>query len=128
MTTTTQNELETDVEVRPDGRARVVLRGLLNEQTVVGCWGLLEKELLEAKVVTLQVDASGLGLCDAAGMSLLLYLNRGRMTPQATVSVFGLEADHEKLLRELAFNDHEAFHPHPASKRDSSVEKIGRSI
>ena len=67
MTIATQNELETDVEVRPDGRARVVLRGRLNEQTVVGCWGLLEKELLETKVETLQVDVSGLGFCDAAG-------------------------------------------------------------
>ena len=45
MTISTQNELETDVEVRPDGQARVVLRGRLNEQTVVGCWNLLEKEL-----------------------------------------------------------------------------------
>ncbi|MGD0814843.1 MAG: MlaE family lipid ABC transporter permease subunit [Verrucomicrobiota bacterium] len=128
MTIATQNELETDVEVRPDGRARVVLRGRLNEQTVVGCWGLLEKELLGTKVETLQVDVSGLGFCDAAGMSLLLYLNMGSMTPQATVSVFGLEADHEKILRELTSNDHEAFHPHSAIKRDSYVERIGRWV
>ena len=53
MTTATQNELQTDVEVRPNGRARVVLRGRLDEQTVVGCWGLLEKELLGTKVETL---------------------------------------------------------------------------
>ena len=43
MTIATQNELETDVEVRPDGQARVVLRGRLNAQTVVGCWSLLEQ-------------------------------------------------------------------------------------
>lgn len=128
MTTATQNELETDVEVRPDGRARVVLRGRLNERTVVGCWGLLEKKLLETKVEKLQVDVSGLGFCDAAGMSLLLYLNLGSMTPQATVSVFGLEADLEKIFRELTFNDHEASHPHPAIKRDSFVKKLGRRV
>jgi len=37
MTISTQNELETDVEVKPDGQARVVLRGRLNAQTVASC-------------------------------------------------------------------------------------------
>jgi phospholipid/cholesterol/gamma-HCH transport system permease protein len=127
MTTATQNKLETDVEVRPDGRARVVLRGRLNEPTVVGCGGLLEKELPGTKVETLQVDVSGLGFCDAAGLTLLLYLNMGRMTPQATVSVLGLEADLEKIFRELMLED-KAFHPQPAIKRDSCVEKMGRRV
>jgi phospholipid/cholesterol/gamma-HCH transport system permease protein len=128
MTAAAQNELETDVEVRPDGRARVVFRGRLNEQTVVGCWGLLEKELPRTKVETLQVDVSGLGFCDAAGLTLLLYLNMGRMTPQATVSVFGLKADLEKIFRELTLEDHEAFHPQSAIKSDSFVEKMGRKV
>ena len=128
MTIATQNELETDVEVRPDGQARVVLRGRLNEQTVVGCWDLLEKELLGTKVETLQVDVSGLGFCDAAGLTLLLYLNMGKMTPQATVSVLGLEADLERILRELTLEDYEAFHPQPAIKSGSFVEKIGRRV
>jgi phospholipid/cholesterol/gamma-HCH transport system permease protein len=128
MTTATQNELETDVELRPDGRASVVLRGRLNEQTVVGCWGLLEKELLGTKVETLQVDVSGLGFCNAAGLSLLLYLNTGRMTPQATVSVFGLEAHLEKIFRELTLEGHEPFHSPPAIKSDSFVGKIGRKV
>ena len=128
MTTATQNELQTDVEVRPDGQARVVLRGRLNEQTVVGCWGLLEKELLGTKVETLQVDVTGLGFCNAAGLSLLLYLNMGRMTPQATVSVFGLETELAKIFRELTLKDHEAFHPQPAINNDSFVGRIGRKV
>jgi len=122
------NELQTDVEVRPDGQARVVLHGRLNAQTVVGCWGLLEKELLERKVETLHVDVSGLGFCDAAGLALLLYLNTGKMTPQATVSVFGLKTDLEKIFRDLTLKDDEAFHPQPAIKRDSFVEKMGRGV
>jgi phospholipid/cholesterol/gamma-HCH transport system permease protein len=128
MTAAAQNELETDVQVRADGFVRVVLRGRLNEQTVVGCWSLLEKELLGTKVETLQVDVSGLGLCDAAGMTLLLYLSMGRMTPQATISVLGLKADLEKIFRELTLEDSQAFHPYPAIKRDSYVEKIGRWV
>ena len=127
MTIATQNELQTDVEVRPNDQARVVLRGRLNEQTVVGCWGLLEKELLGTKVETLQVDVSGLGFCDAAGLSLLLYLNMGRMTPQATVAVIGLEAELEKIFRELVLED-KAIHPQPAIKNDSFVGKIGQKV
>jgi phospholipid/cholesterol/gamma-HCH transport system permease protein len=128
MTIATQNELETDVEVKPDGQARVVLRGRLNEQTVVGCWGLLEKELLGTKVETLQVDVSGLGLCDAAGMTLLLCLNTGRMTPQATVSVLGLKADLEKIFHDLTLEDSQTFRPQPAIKSDSFAEKMGRWV
>ena len=127
MTIATQNELQTDVEVRPNDQARVVLRGRLNEQTVVGCWGLLEKELLGTKVETLQVDVSGLGFCDAAGLTLLLYLNMGRMTPQATVAVIGLEAELEKIFRELVLED-KAIHPQPAIKNDSFVGKIGQKV
>ena len=128
MTFATQNGLETEVEVRPDGQAHVVLRGGLNEQAVVGCWSLLEKELLETNVKTLHVDVSGLAFCDAAGLTLLLYLNTGRMTPQATVSVIGLKADLEKIFRELNLEDDEAFHHQPAIKSDSFVERIGRRI
>ncbi len=127
MTIATQNELQTDVEVRPNDQARVVLRGRLNEQTVVGCWGLLEKELLRTKVETLQVDVSGLGFCDAAGLTLLLYLNMGRMTPQATVTVVGLEAELEKIFRELVLED-KAIQPQPAIKNDSFVGKIGQKV
>jgi phospholipid/cholesterol/gamma-HCH transport system permease protein len=128
MTLATQNELETDAEVRPDGRARVVLRGRLNEQTVVGCWSRLEKELKEKRVETLQVDVSGLGFCDAAGLTLLLYLNMGRMTPQATVSVFGLKAELERILRELTLGEHEAFQPQAATMSDTFVGRTGRKV
>jgi len=128
MTIATQNELQTDVEVKPDGRARVALRGRLNEQTVVGCWGLLQKELLGTKVETLHVDVSGLGFCDAAGLTLLLYLNMGRMTPQAAVSVLGLKADLKRIFRELTLEDSRAFHPQSAIKSDSFVGKIGRRV
>jgi len=128
MTTVTQNELETDVEVRPDGQARVVLRGRLNEQTVVSCWDLLEKELPGTKVETLQVDVRGLSFCDAAGLILLLYLNMGRMTPHATVSVIGLKADLEIIFHELTLEDDETFRPQPAIKSGSFVEKMGRRV
>jgi ABC-type transporter Mla MlaB component len=80
---------ETDVQVRADGFVRVALRGRLDAQTVVACWDNLEHSLRDAKIETLQVDASGLRFCDGAGRALLRYLNMGRMTPKATVSEIG---------------------------------------
>jgi phospholipid/cholesterol/gamma-HCH transport system permease protein len=73
------------------------------------------------------VDVSGLGFCDAAGLTLLLYLNMGKMTPQATVSVFGLKADLENIFRELILEDR-AFQPQPAIKSDFFVGRIGRKV
>jgi len=70
-----QNELETDVQVSPDGYAGVVLRGRLNAQTAVACWNNLERNLRTAKIKTLEVNASGLQFCDGAGFALLRYLN-----------------------------------------------------
>src|SRR5271157_6162660 len=96
MNTAAAAELETDVEVRPDGYARVTLRGWLNAETTVDCWNQLERDLRGAKISALEVDASGLQLCGGAGLALLRYLNMGKMTPKAGVSVTGLEPGLDK--------------------------------
>jgi phospholipid/cholesterol/gamma-HCH transport system permease protein len=128
MTTAPQNELETDVQVRADGLVRVALRGRLDAQTVEACWGNLERRLRDAKVKTLQVDASGLRFCDGAGRALLRYVNMGRLTPRATVSVVGLEADLEKILLGFTSEDYEAFRPKPPIKSGSFPERIGDAV
>jgi phospholipid/cholesterol/gamma-HCH transport system permease protein len=128
MTTTPRNELETDVQVGADGLVRVVLRGRLDAQTVVACWDNLERGLRDAKVKTLQVEASGLRFCDGAGRALLRYLNMGRMTPKATVSVLGLEADLEKVLLGFTSQDYETFRPKPPIKSGSFPERIGDAV
>jgi len=128
MTAAPQNELETDVLVRADGFVRVVLRGRLDAQTVPACWGDLERGLREARIKTLQVDASGLRSCDGAGRALLRYVNMGRMTPEATVSVLGLEPDLEKVLLGFTSEDYEAFRPKPLTKSGSFPERIGDAV
>jgi phospholipid/cholesterol/gamma-HCH transport system permease protein len=128
MTATTQPELETDVQVRPDGEARVVLRGSLNQQTVASCWNVLANELPATNPRTLQVDVSRVGFCDAAGLILLVYLEMGRMTPQASVSVSGLKPDLEKIFRELTLEEPDASRLQPATKSDSFVGMMGRKI
>jgi phospholipid/cholesterol/gamma-HCH transport system permease protein len=84
--------------------------------------------LLKAKVKTLQVDASGLGFCDGAGLALLRHLNMGRLTPGAAVSVVGLEAGLENIFRGFTSEDYEAFRPKGPVKRGSLLERIGAEV
>src|SRR5258707_14097469 len=111
VTATAQTELETDVQVRPDGSARVVFRGRLNAETTVDCWSQLERDLRGAKITTLEVDASGLQLCGGAGLALLRYLNMGEMTPQARVSVTGPDAALGQMFLGFTAEGSPAFRP-----------------
>lgn len=128
MTTTIQKELETDVQISPDGRARLILPTRLDMQTVGPCWNNLAEKISGAKIATVEVDASGLRFCDDAGLALLQYLNMGKMTPAAKVSVTGLDEDLEKRFHEFTFEDYEAFRPHERTTKDSLPEEVGRGI
>jgi phospholipid/cholesterol/gamma-HCH transport system permease protein len=123
-----QDELVTDVQVGTDGRARVFLRGSLDAQTVPACWNKLEADFRVVKIETLEVDASGLQFCDGAGFALLRYLNMERMTPQATVSVFGLEAGLENIFRGFTSEDYEAFRPPSRMKCRSLPDEVGNWV
>src|SRR5450432_3842578 len=120
-----QDELATDVQVGTDVRVRVILRGRLDAQTVPTCWNKLEADFRVVKINTLEVDASGLRFCDGAGFALLCYLNMGRMTPQATVSVLGLEAGLENIFRGFTSEDYEAFRPPSRMKCRSLPDEVG---
>jgi len=128
VTAAVQNDLETDVQIRPDGFARVVLRGRLYTQTVVTAWSNLERSLRVAKIETLEVDASGVSHCDGAGLALLRYVSMGRMTPEATVSVLGLEPELEKLFRGFTSEDYEAFRPPLRTESRSLPEEVGKEV
>jgi phospholipid/cholesterol/gamma-HCH transport system permease protein len=125
MTAAEENDLDADVQVGGDGHARVVLRGRLNVQTVPACWNKLERDLRAKKVETLEVDASGLQFWDGAGVALLRYLNMGRMTPQATISVVGMEAGLENIFRGFTSEDYEAFRPPSKMKCRSLPDEVG---
>jgi phospholipid/cholesterol/gamma-HCH transport system permease protein len=128
MTGPEQNELETDLQVGPTGLARVVLRGQLDARTIPVCWSRLERGLHAAKVETLEVDATGLQFCDGAGLAMLRYLNMGRMTPGANVSISGLEAGLDKLFRGFTLEDYTAFRPHLETARHSLPEEVGVAV
>jgi phospholipid/cholesterol/gamma-HCH transport system permease protein len=122
------SELETDVQVRPDGYAQVTLRGWLDSRTVVEAWNQLEEALPAAKIATLEIDASGLLVCDGTGLALLRYLNMGKMTPQAKVSVVGLEAQTDKIFRGFTAEDYEAFRPASRIKCHSLPVETGMAV
>ena len=106
-----QTECEADVKFSPDGLARVVFKGRLSARTVVDCWNTLEQNLRGARVKTLEVDVSGVDFCGGAGFALLRYLNMGKMTPGATVSVVGLGRGFQTIFEGFTAQDYDAFHP-----------------
>jgi phospholipid/cholesterol/gamma-HCH transport system permease protein len=120
--------LDVDLQLKPSGSARVTLRGRLDAKTTVTCWGRLEQGLLDVKLQTLEVDASGLRACDGAGLALLRYLNMGRMTPGASVTVNGLEAGLEQLFRAFTQADYEAFRPPARVKCHPLPEEVGCAV
>jgi len=128
VTATAPNELETDVQVSLDGSARVAVRGRLDAQTAVACWNLLQQKLRAAKINALEVDAGGLQFCDGAGLALLRYLDMGKMTPSATVSVRGLEPGLEKLFLGFTSGDYEEFRAAVRVKKHSLLEEVGESV
>ena len=122
------DDLETDLKFGPAGSARVTLRGRLNAETTAPCWDRLEQALQGARLEKLEVDATGLRICDGAGLSLLRYLDMGRMTPGASVSVSGLEPDLEQIFRAFTREDYEAFHPKTRIKCHPLPEEVGCAV
>jgi phospholipid/cholesterol/gamma-HCH transport system permease protein len=127
MPSATQSEFEADVKLGPDGVARVVLRGRLSARTAVDCWNSLEQSLLGARVKRLEVDVSGVGFCGGAGYAMLRYLNMGRMTPGASVSVVGLAADFQTIFEGFTAQDYDAFHPRDQVAGHPLIEEAGRA-
>ncbi len=123
-----QNELDLDLQFGPPGYARVALCGRLNVQTTVNCWDRLQQGLRDAKLEKLEVDASGLRVCDGAGLALLRYMSMGGMTPGASVSVGGLEAGLEQLFRAFTSQDYETFRPPTRVKCNPLPEEVGAGV
>jgi len=119
------SDLDLDLQFGPPGYARVALRGWLTAQTTVNCWDRLQQDLRDRKLEKLEVDASGLQICGEAGLALLRYLNMGRLTPGASVSVTGLEAGLEQSFREFTREDYEAFRPPTRAKCHPVPEEVG---
>jgi phospholipid/cholesterol/gamma-HCH transport system permease protein len=124
---TPPTECQTDVRLSPEGLARVVLKGRLSSRTVVDCWNRLQESLRVGGIKTLEVDVSGVDFCGGAGFALLRYLNMGRMTPGAKVSVVGLAAGFQTIFEGFTARDYDAFHPGEQSRGHPFVEEAGQT-
>jgi phospholipid/cholesterol/gamma-HCH transport system permease protein len=125
MPPSAQTEYEADVNVAPDGAAQVVIKGRLSARTVADCWTGLEQSLRGAPVKTLKVDVSGVDFCGGAGFALLRYLNMGKMTPGASVSVVGLADEFRTIFEGFTAQDYETILPSPRRIRHPFVEEAG---
>ena len=61
-------------------------------------------------------------------MALLRYLSMGQMTPQAAVSMHGLEAGLEQIFRGFTLRDYEAFRPNANTKGHPLPEEVGLAL
>jgi phospholipid/cholesterol/gamma-HCH transport system permease protein len=75
----------------------------------------------------LEVDVSGVDFCGGAGFALLRYLNMGRMTPGAAVSIIGLAAEFRTIFEGFTSEDYAAFHPADRKPRHRVVEETGQA-
>ena len=135
LTTVAQPALQTDIQIMPDGHARVVLAGRLNARSAPACWNQLQRELFPATITTLEVEASGLEVCDGAGLALLRYLNMGKMTSSASaaaapvvVSVVGLQPELQKIFQGFTTADYEAFRAPARLKCHSLPDEVGNAV
>jgi phospholipid/cholesterol/gamma-HCH transport system permease protein len=128
MTDAAQNELETILQIGPPGFARVVLRGCLSARSVPASWKTLEEGLRTVKLEKLEVDAREMDLCDGAGLALLRYLSMGLMTPEAAVSINGLDPDLQELFRSFTLEDYKALRPSSRAKCHSIPDEVGFGV
>ena len=122
-----QTEFEADVKIGADAVARVALKGRLSARTVADCWKSLEDQLRPHRIKILEVDVSGVDFCGGAGFALLRYLNMGRMTPGATVSVVGLAAEFQTIFEGFTASDYDAFHPQVQKQSHPLIVEAGHA-
>jgi phospholipid/cholesterol/gamma-HCH transport system permease protein len=122
------DDLKTDLQITPDGRARVVLEGWLNAHSVPACWTKLEHGLSTARISSLEVDTGHLEVCDGAGYSLLRYLSMGKMTPSASVSMLGMSPEMEKIFHGFTVTDYEAYRAPAPPKCHSLPAEVGGAV
>src|SRR4051794_1718732 len=90
-------------------RLRLVLSGELDADSVPRLWEELQREFAATPVSALEVDAAGLTYCDSAGLALLYALSTGQMTPQAQVTLGGLNPELQKELQSFSLEDYQAL-------------------
>src|SRR5262249_8066503 len=114
------------LSVQPDGTGKLTLEGELDAESTAAAWKALQTELAGVKVDRLEIDVRQL-VCDSAGLALLYHLSIGGMTPGANVTITGLSAELQHLLRSFSTEDFQALQEHEPTC-SSFLEDVGTAI
>lgn len=122
--TPVESQVRWELTAKPDGTARLSFSGELDTESTPAAWQQLESELTGIKVSNLTIEVQQLASCDSAGLALLHFISLGGMTPGAAVTINGLNAELQHLLRSFSKDDFAALQEHepPCS---SLVEDVG---
>ena len=81
------------------------MSGSLDIHTMSGLWRELEERLRSVPATTIDVDAADLDVRGGGGLALLRYLKAGGFTPQAVVTLHGLNPKLDQILHLYAGQD-----------------------
>ena len=124
MPETSQVRARAETQALADGRVAVRLFGSLDVHTMGRLWRELEQQLRPVRATSLDVDAIALDVRGGGGLALLRYLKTGGFTPQAVVTLHGLNPELDQILRLYGGRDAEI--PVESRRRSPSVlEEIG---
>ena len=99
MTETIQLLAHAETRTLAEGHLSVRLFGSLDVHTMGSLWRELEELLRPAQALSVNVDATDLDVRGGGGLALLRYLKAGGFTPQAVVTLRGLNPELNEILR-----------------------------
>ena len=123
MTETIQSRAHAETHTLAGGHVSVRLNGSLDVHTLGGLWRELEESLRPIPTTALDVDATNLHVRGGGGLALLRYLKAGGFTPQAVVTLRGLNPELDQILHQYAGQDLEA--DQVDQQRPSVSQQIG---
>jgi phospholipid/cholesterol/gamma-HCH transport system permease protein len=113
------------LSMQPDGTGKLAFEGELDAHSTAIAWKALQTELAGIKVSRFEIDVRQL-VCDSAGLALLYHLSTGAMTPGANVTITGLSAELQHLLRSFSSEDFQALQEHEPTC-SFFVEDVGKA-
>jgi phospholipid/cholesterol/gamma-HCH transport system permease protein len=115
------------IQAEADGRTTLRLSGRLDVQGTGRLWRELEHRLRRSPPAALEVDASAVEYCDGAGLALLRWLSKGKMSGAGgQVVVRGLRPEFEELFQTFSAEDYVKSRP-PAAEKSHLAAEVGRA-
>ena len=124
MTETTRARAQAETQTLANGRISLRLYGSLDVHTMGELWRDLEERLQPVQALALDVDATDLGVRGGGGLALLRYLKAGGFTPDAVVTLRGLNPELDEILHLYAGQNLDA-HQTGRRPQPSVLQELG---